>query len=62
MFALDPERIPNTYLQYYLYKDDMFEHMDPNYSRANYCVDHREKDVFGSCHKVIKEGTAKNAN
>ena len=59
-FAVDPSKIPNTYLQYYLYPDDMVAHMDPNYTRANYCVDHREKDVFGACQKIIDSGTSKN--
>lgn len=58
-FALDPNTIPNTYLQYYLYTNEMADHMDPNYTRANYCVDHREKDVFGACQKIIDAGTAK---
>lgn len=56
---MDPTTIPNTYLQYYLYPDDMVAHMDPNYTRANYCIDHREKDVFEACNKIIESGTAK---
>lgn len=37
----------------------MVAHMDPNYTRANYCVDHREKDVFEACQKIIDSGTSK---
>lgn len=36
----------------------MVAHMDPNYTRANYCVDHREKDVFGECKRIIEAGTS----
>lgn len=39
----------------------MVAHMDPNYTRANYCVDHREKDVFSACQKIIDTGTAKDS-
>lgn len=39
----------------------MVDHMDPNYTRANYCVDHREKDVFGECNNIIEAGSAANA-
>ena len=40
----------------------MVEHMDPNYTRANYCVDHREKDVFDACKKITESGTAKDCD
>lgn len=37
----------------------MVAHMDPTYTRANYCIDHREKDVFEACQKIIDNGTSK---
>ena len=57
--AVDPTLVPNSYLQYYLYPDDMVAHMDPNYTRTNQVLDGREKRVFGECAKIEAAGTAK---
>ncbi|GAA0181511.1 6-phospho-alpha-glucosidase [Clostridium sediminicola] len=51
--------LPTSYLQYYYYPDEMFEDEDPNYTRADYCMDHREKETFDLCRKGVKDGTAK---
>jgi len=37
------DQIPNNYLEYYLYSDDVVEHADPNYTRANQVMDGRLK-------------------
>jgi len=45
------DQIPNNYLEYYLYSDDVVEHADPNYTRANQVMDGRlkhTKDVANS--------------
>lgn len=57
--AVDPTMSPSSYLQYYLFPDDMVAHMDPNYTRANQVIDGREKRVFGECAKIEAAGTAK---
>ena len=59
IIAIDPTMCPNSYFQYYLFGDDMVAHTDPNYTRADQVVDTREKRVFGECHRIEKEGTAK---
>lgn len=57
--AVDPTLVPNSYLQYYLYPDDMVAHTDPNYTRTNQVLDGREKRVFEECAKIEASGTAK---
>ena len=59
LVKIDPSMTPNSYLQYYLYPDDMVAHSDPNYTRANQVMDGREKRVFGECARIEKAGTAK---
>lgn len=57
--AVDPTMAPSSYLQYYLFPDEMVAHTDPNYTRANQVIDGREKRVFGECAKIEAAGTAK---
>lgn len=59
LIAVDPTMVPSSYLQYYLYPDDMVAHTDPNYTRANQVIDGREKRVFGECAKIVEKGIAK---
>lgn len=59
VYALDPDTIPNTYLKYYLYPDYVVEHSDPNHTRANEVMEHREKNIFETCQRIIDKGTAK---
>ncbi len=59
LVAVDPTTSPSSYLQYYLYPDEMAAHMDINYTRANQVIDGREKRVFGECAKIEAAGTAK---
>ena len=58
VYALDPETIPNTYLKYYLYPDYVVEHTNPEHTRANEVMEHREKNIFTACRKIIEKGTA----
>ena len=51
-----PGFIPLTYLQYYFFPDEMVAKENPEYTRANYVIDHREKEVFEECERVIKTG------
>lgn len=48
-----PYSLPNTYLQYYLYRDTMVKHTDPHYTRANEVMDGREKRVKEYCQNII---------
>ena len=50
LVRLDPTTTPNSYLQYYLYGDDMVAHSDPNYTRANQVME---------CARIAEAGTAK---
>lgn len=44
-----PEYLPNTYLQYYFFPEEIVEESDPNYTRADEAKDSREKEVFELC-------------
>lgn len=54
VYALDPNTLPNTYLQYYFFPDYVVEHSNPEYTRANEVMEGREKFVFGECRKIIE--------
>ena len=56
LVVTDPATIPNTYLKYYLYADYVVEHSDSNYTRANEVIDGREREVFGACAEIEKNG------
>lgn len=53
--------IPNTYLQYYLYPQQMVLHSDPNYTRANSVMDHRLKEVERQCAYIINNNSIKDS-
>ncbi len=46
------EYIPNTYLQYYFFPDEIVEESDPNYTRADEAKDSREKEIWNICSKA----------
>ncbi|MFC0225279.1 6-phospho-alpha-glucosidase [Serratia aquatilis] len=56
VWALDPTTLPNTYLKYYLFPDYVVQHANPQHTRANEVMEHREKQVFGSCNAIIQAG------
>lgn len=56
--AIDPTTMPSTYLKYYLYPDYVVEHSNPDYTRANEVMDHREKLVFEECRRIAETGAA----
>ncbi len=58
VYAVDPDTIPNTYLKYYLFPDYVVEHADPNYTRANEVMNHREKNIFELCQSIIDKNTS----
>lgn len=47
-----PEYLPNTYLQYYFFPEEIVEESDPNYTRADEAKDSREKETFDLCKKA----------
>lgn len=57
-----PDNIPLTYMQYYLFPDEMVAKEDPNYTRANYVMDNRAKTVYEECERVIKNGTVRGSS
>ena len=61
-FALDPDTLPNTYLQYYLCTDEVAASENPNHTRANEVMESREKEVFETAEKIIAAGTAEGTN
>lgn len=56
--AVDQATLPNTYLKYYLYPDYVVAHSNPDYTRANEVMDHREKNVFAECKRIADRQTA----
>ena len=59
VYMLDQKTLPNTYLKYYLFSDEVVEHSNPDYTRANEVMDGREKFIFSECKKIKESGTAK---
>lgn len=62
VYAVDPTTVPNTYLKYYLYSDYVVSHSNPDYTRANEVMDHREKNVFAECTRVAEKQTAQDTS
>lgn len=58
---LDPDTLPNTYLKYYFYPQDEVEHSDPEHTRANEVMEHREKNTFTECNRIANIQTAEDA-
>lgn len=55
---LDEDTLPNTYLKYYLFPDEVAGHMNPNHTRANEVMEGREKKVFKAAQQIIEKNTA----
>lgn len=51
--------LPNTYMQYYLYPRKKVAESNPEYTRANECMDGSEKKVHEMCEAVAKLGKIK---
>ncbi len=58
LLEIEPDCISNTYLQYYLYPDEVVAHSDKHYTRANEVMDGREKTVFTECARIVEQGTS----
>lgn len=57
MLQDNPEFLPNTYLQYYLYPEKMVAKEDINNTRARQVINGREKRVFELNARIIEAGT-----
>src|SRR5699024_2043069 len=57
-----PEILPNTYLQYYLYPDELAKKESPDNTRARQVMNSREKQVQELCENIITQQTTKNIN
>ncbi|CDQ38689.1 MULTISPECIES: 6-phospho-alpha-glucosidase [Virgibacillus] len=53
-----PEYLPNTYLQYYLYPDDLAKKEEIGNTRARQVINGREKRVHEQCDQIINAKTA----
>ncbi|REJ28544.1 MAG: 6-phospho-alpha-glucosidase [Caldibacillus debilis] len=62
VYALDPDTLPNTYLKYYFYPDDVVEHSDPTHTRVDEVREGREKKVFGICRKIAEQQSTEGFN
>ncbi len=60
-FKMYPRYLPNCYLQYYYFPDEMVESDDINFTRGSYVLSTREITVFEECRRVIEAKTAKNS-
>lgn len=60
MLRDNPEYLPNTYLQYYLYPEKMVAKEDINNTRARQVINGREKRVFELNQRIIEAGTTAN--
>ncbi len=47
------EYIPTTYMQYYMFPDEIVGESNPDYTRADESRDSREKEVFELCSKAV---------
>ncbi|MDL2233112.1 6-phospho-alpha-glucosidase [Ruminococcaceae bacterium OttesenSCG-928-L11] len=57
--AVDPDTLPSTYLKYYLFPDYVVSHSNPDFTRANEVMAHREKNIFAECRRIAEAGTAR---
>ncbi len=56
-----PDYLPNPYMQYYLMPNQIVEHQDPDYTRANEVMDGREKKLFAAAAEYKKTGILSDA-
>ena len=51
-----PEKLPNTYLNYYLQCKEFVEHSNPGHTRANEVMESREANLFEGIDKYLETG------
>ncbi|MGR5299267.1 6-phospho-alpha-glucosidase [Vibrio mediterranei] len=62
MLSDNPEYLPSTYLQYYLYPEKMVAKEDIHNTRARQVINGREKNVFATCRRIIESNTTEQEN
>lgn len=55
-----PDYIPNTYLQYYFFPEEIVKESDPNFTRADEALVGREKQVLDLCQKAKEQQSLEN--
>jgi maltose-6'-phosphate glucosidase len=55
------EYLPNPYLQYYLMPNQIVEHQNPDYTRANEVMNGREKKLFAAAEEYKRTGVLSDA-
>ena len=54
-----PDYVPNTYLQYYLYPDQVVARLDPDHTRTEEVRNGREKRVLTQCRQAAAQGSTR---
>ena len=54
-----PDYVPNTYLQYYLYPEQVVSRLDPNHTRTEEVQCGREKRVMTQCKQAVQTRSTK---
>lgn len=54
-----PDYVPNTYLQYYLYPEEVVARLDPDHTRTEEVRNGREKRVFSQCRQAVAQGSTR---
>ena len=54
-----PDYVPSTYLQYYLYPEQVVAQLDPDHTRTDEVRNGREKRVFTQCRQAAQQGSTK---
>mgnify|MGYP002545700901 FL=1 len=54
-----PDYVPNTYLQYYLYPEQVVAQLAPDHTRTEEVRNGREKRVFTQCRQAARQGSTK---
>lgn len=62
VYALDPDTLPNTYLQYYFFPDLIVENTNPNFTRVDEIREDREKLVFSAYQKIAEQQSTEGFN
>lgn len=62
VYALDPDTLPNTYLQYYFFPDLIVENTNPNFTRVDEIREGRKKLVFSACQKIAEQQSTEGFN
>lgn len=57
MLSFFPEYLPNTYLQYYFFPDEIAKESNPSFTRADEAKEGREKKVLDICKKAKEQNS-----